>query len=62
MIEQAGFKGQQQGDAGPHKNHALVLVNYGSASGEQMLSFAHSIQQGVEEKFGIKLVPEVNIW
>ena len=62
LIEKAGFKGKQQGDAGTHKSHALVLVNYGNATGEQMLSFADSIQQGVEAMFGIKLEPEVNIW
>lgn len=62
LIEQAGFKGQQVGDAGTHKSHALVLVNYGNATGDEMLSFAHAIQKGVEKMFGIKLEPEVNIW
>ena len=62
LIEKAGFKGKQQGDSGTHKSHALVLVNYGNATGKEMLSFASSIQQGVEEMFGIKLEPEVNIW
>jgi UDP-N-acetylmuramate dehydrogenase len=62
LIEQAGFKGMQIGDAGTHKNHALVLVNYGNATGEEMLSFAKSIQLGVAEMFGISLTPEVNIW
>lgn len=62
LIEKAGFKGQQKGDAGTHKSHALVLVNYGSASGDDMLDFAKDIQTGVESMFGVKLVPEVNIW
>jgi UDP-N-acetylmuramate dehydrogenase len=62
LIEKVGFKGIQEGDAGTHKSHALVLVNYGNATGEEMLSFANSIQHGVEEKFGIRLEPEVNIW
>lgn len=62
LIQHAGFKGMRKGDAGTHKNHALVLVNYGSASGDEMLAFAKTIQDGVESKFGIKLVPEVNIW
>ncbi len=62
LIEKAGFKGKRNGDAGTHKNHALVLVNYGNATGDDMLSFAQSIQDGVEASFGIRLEPEVNIW
>ncbi len=62
LIEKAGFKGMQVGDAGTHKSHALVLVNYGNASGDEMLSFARLIQDGVESIFGISLEPEVNIW
>ena len=62
LIQHAGFKGQRVGDAGTHKNHALVLVNYGNASGDDMLSFAKTIQNGVATKFGINLEPEVNIW
>jgi UDP-N-acetylmuramate dehydrogenase len=62
LIEKSGFKGKQVGDAGTHKNHALVLVNYGNASGNEMLSFAQSIQDKVESMFGIRLEPEVNIW
>lgn len=62
LIEKAGYKGKQIGDAGTHKNHALVLVNYGSATGDEMLSFAKMIQDGVDALFGVKLEPEVNIW
>lgn len=62
LIERAGFKGKQKGDAGTHKSHALVLINYGNASGAEMLSFAESIQDGVEQAFGIRLEAEVNIW
>ena len=62
LIQHAGFKGMRKGDAGTHKNHALVLVNYGSATGDEMLSFAKTIQDGVFAKFGISLVPEVNVW
>lgn len=62
LIEKSGFKGMQKGDAGTHKSHALVLVNYGNASGDDMLEFARSIQDGVESMFGIRLDPEVNIW
>lgn len=62
LIQHAGFKGMRNGDAGTHKNHALVLVNYGSATGDDMLDFAKTIQDGVAKKFGISLEPEVNIW
>lgn len=62
LIQHAGFKGQRVGDAGTHKSHALVLVNYGNATGDEMLSFANKIQKGVAAKFGINLEPEVNIW
>jgi len=62
LIQHAGFKGMRDGDAGTHKSHALVLVNYGSATGQEMIDFAHKIQDGVENKFGIRLEPEVNVW
>ena len=61
LIEQAGFKGKRFGDAGVHKNQALVLVNYGNASGEEILALAKRIQHEVKLKFGIALEPEVNI-
>lgn len=62
LIQHAGYKGMRDGDAGTHKNHALVLVNYGSATGDEMLAFAKKIQEGVADQFGITLEPEVNIW
>lgn len=61
LIEQAGWKGYKKGDAGVHKNQALVLVNYGNASGSELLALAHSIIASVHEKFGVELTPEVNI-
>jgi UDP-N-acetylmuramate dehydrogenase len=61
LIEQCGFKGYRRGDAGVHANQALVLVNYGRASGQEILQLARSIQQAVREKFSIELQPEVNI-
>ncbi|MFD2245292.1 UDP-N-acetylmuramate dehydrogenase [Pontibacter ruber] len=61
LIEQCGWKGKVIGNYGVHKNQALVLVNYGGASGEQVRQLAFDIIHSVEEKFGISLQPEVNI-
>ncbi len=61
LIEQCGFKGKRQGDAGVHDKQALVLVNYGTATGEEVLNLATEIQKEVEAKFGIAIAPEVNI-
>lgn len=61
LIEQAGWKGIRQGDAGVHEQQALVLVNYGNASGFQLLQLAKAIARDVQQKFGIDLEPEVNI-
>jgi UDP-N-acetylmuramate dehydrogenase len=62
LIEQAGFKGKRFGDAGVHKNQALVLVNYGNATGEEIWELALKIQKEVKEKFGIYITPEVNVF
>ncbi len=61
LIEQAGFKGKRFGDAGIHKNQALVLVNYGNATGSEILAVARDIQNTVLEKYGIAIEAEVNI-
>ena len=61
LIEQAGFKGKRFGDAGIHKNQALVLVNYGDATGQEILAVSRDVQQTVFEKFGIRIEAEVNV-
>ena len=61
LIEQSGMKGFRDGDAGVHKRQALVLVNYGRASGSEIVKMAELVQEKVLEKFGVKLEAEVNI-
>ncbi|MCL2416846.1 MAG: UDP-N-acetylmuramate dehydrogenase [Bacteroidales bacterium] len=62
LIEHAGWKGFRKGDAGVHTQQALVLVNYGKATGAEILNLAHQIIDSVKSKFGIELAPEVNIF
>lgn len=58
LIEQAGFKGFRDGDAGVAPGHALVMVNHDNASGSQILALAQRIQQAVFDKFGVHIEPE----
>ncbi|WP_396150662.1 UDP-N-acetylmuramate dehydrogenase [Flavobacterium sp.] len=61
LIEQAGFKGKRFGDAGIHKHQALVLVNYGNATGQEILEVSKNIQKTIFETYGIAIEAEVNI-
>lgn len=61
LIENAGLKGYQDGDAGVHKHQALVLVNYGNAKGENIINLAKKIQNIIFQRYKIQLEPEVNI-
>jgi UDP-N-acetylmuramate dehydrogenase len=61
LVEQCDFKGKRFGDAGVHKNQALVLVNYGNATGQEIFELSKKIQLTVLEKFDVQLEAEVNI-
>lgn len=61
LIEKAGFKGKRFGDAGIHKNQALVLVNYGNATGQEILTVSKDIQATILREFGIVIEAEVNV-
>ncbi|BBH47386.1 UDP-N-acetylmuramate dehydrogenase [Pseudomonas sp. KU43P] len=62
LIEQAGWKGFREGDAGVHRLQSLVLVNYGRASGGQMHDLARRIQADILERFGVELEMEPNLY
>lgn len=61
FIDNCGFKGKRVGDVGCYKDQALVIVNYGSARGKEILDFAMRIQNAVLKKFGVELSMEVNV-
>ena len=61
MIDQAGWKGVRQGDAGVHAKQALVLVNYGAATGKQILELAAQIQADILQRFAVELEIEPNV-
>lgn len=61
LIEHAGWKGKRVGNVGMHTQQALVLVNYGGASGPELWEHAQRVQASVFEQFGIQLEPEVNL-
>lgn len=61
LIEKCGWKGKRKGDAGVHHRQALVLVNYGSAAGNDIVDLAQEICLSVKSRFGVEITPEVEI-
>ena len=61
LIENAGLKGKRIGNTGTHPKQALVIVNYGNATGEEILQYKDFVKEKIFERFGIELEEEVNV-
>ena len=61
LIDRAGMKGYAEGNVGVHERQALVLINRGGATGDEVMALARKVQARVHEKFGIEIDTEVNI-
>ncbi|MEX0772590.1 MAG: UDP-N-acetylmuramate dehydrogenase [Balneolales bacterium] len=61
LIEKGGWKGKTIGKTGTHKKQALVIVNYGGATGSDIYDYAMQVQHAIKKEFGITLLPEVNV-
>lgn len=62
LIDKAGYKGKRRGMVGTYPHHSLIIVNYGTGDGREIMDFMQEIQQEVHQQFGILLEPEVRIY
>jgi UDP-N-acetylmuramate dehydrogenase len=61
LIEKSGWKGKRVGNVGVHKDQALVIVNFGNATGQEIVELAHQVRQSIMEMFNVSLEMEVNV-
>lgn len=61
LVEKCGYRGKNVGKVGTFKKQALVIINFGDATGNEIKIFSKQIQEAVHKKFGVELIPEVNI-
>lgn len=62
LIDKSGYKGKRNGNIGTYPNQPLIIVNYGSTDGNEIVSFMREVQAAVKDTFGIELEPEVRIF
>lgn len=61
LLDELGWRGKRIGNVGTFEKHALVVVNYGGATGLEILNFSQKMQEDIRKNFEIELVPEVKI-
>lgn len=62
LVDKSGYKGKRSGNVGTYPTQPLVIVNYGTRNGQEIVDFMHEVQNAVKTTFGIELEPEVRIY